>query len=71
VELSIRYTLIQSFRIYWVRALLYAGNPTGYYSRASRTYGRLGPAKPPLREFGADPVSGKNVVAKKSTTVAE
>jgi len=29
-----------------------------------RTYGRRGPAKPPLKEFGADPVSGKPVVAK-------
>ena len=29
-----------------------------------RVYGRRGPAKPPLREFGADPVSGKPVVAK-------
>jgi DNA topoisomerase-1 len=29
-----------------------------------RVYGRRGPAKPPLREFGADPVSGKAVVAK-------
>lgn len=29
-----------------------------------RTYGRRGPAKPPLREFGVDPISGKNVVAK-------
>ena len=27
-------------------------------------YGRRGPAKPPLREFGVDPVSGKPVVAK-------
>jgi DNA topoisomerase-1 len=29
-----------------------------------RVYGRRGPAKPPLREFGVDPVSGKAVVAK-------
>jgi DNA topoisomerase-1 len=29
-----------------------------------RVYGRRGPAKPPLKEFGADPVSGKAVVAK-------
>ena len=29
-----------------------------------RVYGRRGPAKPPLREFGTDPVSGKPVVAK-------
>ena len=29
-----------------------------------RVYGRRGPAKPPLREFGVDPVSGKPVVAK-------
>jgi DNA topoisomerase I len=29
-----------------------------------RVYGRRGPAKPPLREFGIDPVSGKAVVAK-------
>jgi DNA topoisomerase-1 len=29
-----------------------------------RTYGRRGPAKPPLKEFGTDPVSGKPVVAK-------
>jgi DNA topoisomerase-1 len=29
-----------------------------------RVYGRRGPAKPPLREFGNDPVSGKPVVAK-------
>jgi len=29
-----------------------------------RVYGRRGPAKPPLREFGVDPMSGKNVVAK-------
>ncbi|MFM7124663.1 MAG: type I DNA topoisomerase [Actinomycetes bacterium] len=29
-----------------------------------RVHGRRGPAKPPLREFGADPVSGKPVVAK-------
>jgi DNA topoisomerase-1 len=29
-----------------------------------RVYGKRGPAKPPLREFGVDPVSGKAVVAK-------
>ena len=29
-----------------------------------RVYGRRGPAKPPLKEFGPDPVSGKPVVAK-------
>jgi DNA topoisomerase I len=29
-----------------------------------RVYGRRGPAKPPLREFGVDPVSGKAVIAK-------
>ena len=29
-----------------------------------RVYGRRGPAKPPLREFGVDPTSGKAVVAK-------
>jgi DNA topoisomerase-1 len=29
-----------------------------------RVYGRRGPAKPPLREFGVDPMSGKPVVAK-------
>jgi len=29
-----------------------------------RVYGRRGPAKPPLREFGIDPMSGKQVVAK-------
>jgi DNA topoisomerase-1 len=29
-----------------------------------RVYGRRGPAKPPLREFGVDPVSGKPVLAK-------
>ncbi|MEY4025893.1 MAG: topoisomerase [Actinomycetota bacterium] len=29
-----------------------------------RVFGRRGPAKPPLREFGVDPVSGKAVVAK-------
>jgi DNA topoisomerase-1 len=29
-----------------------------------RVYGRRGPAKPPLREFGIDPTSGKAVVAK-------
>jgi DNA topoisomerase-1 len=29
-----------------------------------RVYGRRGPAKPPLREFGVDPVNGKPVVAK-------
>ncbi|MEO5974290.1 MAG: type I DNA topoisomerase [Ilumatobacteraceae bacterium] len=29
-----------------------------------RVYGRRGPAKPPLREFGIDPMSGKPVVAK-------
>ena len=29
-----------------------------------RVYGRRGPAKPPLKEFGLDPVSGKAVVAK-------
>jgi len=29
-----------------------------------RVYGRRGPAKPPLREFGLDPMSGKPVVAK-------
>jgi DNA topoisomerase I len=29
-----------------------------------RVYGRRGPAKPPLREFGVDPISSKPVVAK-------
>jgi DNA topoisomerase-1 len=29
-----------------------------------RVYGRRGPAKPPLREFGTDPISSKPVVAK-------
>jgi DNA topoisomerase I len=29
-----------------------------------RVYGRRGPAKPPLREFGIDPISSKPVVAK-------
>ena len=29
-----------------------------------RVYGRHGPAKPPLREFGVDPISSKPVVAK-------
>ncbi len=29
-----------------------------------RVYGRRGPAKPPLKEFGNDPVSGRPVVAK-------
>ncbi len=29
-----------------------------------RVFGKRGPAKPPLREFGVDPVSGKAVVAK-------
>ena len=29
-----------------------------------RVYGRRGPAKPPLQEFGNDPVSGRPVVAK-------
>ena len=29
-----------------------------------RVYGKRGPAKPPLAEFGVDPVSGKAVVAK-------
>lgn len=29
-----------------------------------RVYGRRGPPKPPLREFGVDPMSGKPVVAK-------
>ena len=29
-----------------------------------RVYGKRGSAKPPLREFGVDPVSSKNVVAK-------
>jgi DNA topoisomerase-1 len=29
-----------------------------------RVYGRRGPAKPPLKEFGLDPVSSKPVVAK-------
>ncbi|MEK7293252.1 MAG: topoisomerase C-terminal repeat-containing protein, partial [Actinomycetota bacterium] len=29
-----------------------------------RVYGKRGPAKPPLREFGVDPMSGRPVVAK-------
>jgi DNA topoisomerase-1 len=29
-----------------------------------RKFGRRGPAKPPLREFGNDPISGRPVIAK-------